>query len=271
MKNIGSIFKTLVFAAFTFVMVTSASAQQMVQSTAKVVRIKGNAQYSTANNTWQKLKVGDLLKAGTIIQTAKDSRVDLVLGDKDAVAAEKKWGNVISYQPEVEQDFIRVYENAVLVLDKLQVADTGMEKIRETSLDLRAGKIFGMVRKLSTASKYEVKVPNGVAGIKGTIYFISAEGVLTVLKGSVVIAYPDGTGQIVTQIVMANQQFDIRTGQFTPIPETLKKDGYTAQGDATSGLPPGLQHFPEDRNNHYVSPTTGRPGFQILPLPGKPQ
>ena len=63
-------------------MVVAASAQQMVQSVAKVVRIKGAAQYSSANNVWQKLKVGDELKAGTIIQTAKESRVDLVLGDK---------------------------------------------------------------------------------------------------------------------------------------------------------------------------------------------
>lgn len=267
MNNIQSAFKSLVFVAVAFAMVAAASAQQMVQSTAKVVRIKGDAQYSTANNTWQKLKVGDLLSAGTIIQTGGNgARVDLVLGDKNAAASEKKWGNVIAYQPEVEQDFVRVHENAVLVLDKLQVADTGAEKIRETSLDLRAGKIFGMVRKLSASSKYEVKVPNGVAGIKGTIYMISAEGVLTVFKGSVVIAYPDGTGKIVTQVVMAGQQYDIRTGQFTPIPESVKKQGESAADDGRpDGLPPGLQHFPEDHNNHHVSPTTGRPGFEIVP------
>jgi hypothetical protein len=268
MNNIRSTFKSLVFVAVAFAMVTAASAQQMVQSVAKVVRLKGAAQYSTANNVWQKLKVGDVLNAGTIIQTAKDSRVDMVLGDRNATAPDKKWGNVTTFQAEAEQDFIRLYENAVLVLDKMQVADTGAEKIRETSLDLRAGKIFGTVRKLSAASKYEVKVPNGVAGIKGTAYFLSAEGLLTVLKGSVYISYTGPNGQIVVQIVMANQQFDIRTGQFTPIPESVRKEGNLANEDARpDGLPPGLRHFPEDRTNHYVSPTTGRPGFIIVPIP----
>ncbi|MEY4387523.1 MAG: hypothetical protein RLY20_2806 [Verrucomicrobiota bacterium] len=265
MKYIHSAFKYLVFSVIAFAMVAAVQAQQMVQATAKVVRIKGEARYSTANNTWQTLKVGDQLRAGTIIQTAKESRVDIVLGDKDATAPQRNWGNTIAYQPEVEQDFVRVYENSVMAVEKLLVADTGAEKIRETSLDLRAGKIFGTVKKLAAGSKYEVKVPNGVAGIRGTVYMISAERVLTVLKGSVVIAYSDGTGSIVTQVVVAGQQYDIRTAQFTPIPEPLMKDGQSASYDALSTLPPGLEHFPEDHNNHHVSPTAGHPGFEIVP------
>src|SRR5262245_30311900 len=107
MNNIRSMFKSLMFVTVAFAMVAVASAQQMVQSTAKVVRIKGAAQYSGANNTWQKLQVGDVLRAGTIIQTAADSRVDLILGEADAAGApSKNFGKVITYQPEVEQDFI---------------------------------------------------------------------------------------------------------------------------------------------------------------------
>jgi len=44
------------------------------------------------------------------------------------------------------------------------------------------------MKKLTPTSKYEIKVPNGVAGIRGTIYFINASGILRVLSGTVVIA-----------------------------------------------------------------------------------
>ena len=257
MKNIRSISKYLAFALVALAMVASAAAQQMTQAKAKVVRIKGDARYATASNVWQPLKVGDVLNAGAIIQTAKGARVDLVLGENNVVAGAHKWGEVITYQPEVEQDFVRVGENSVMAIKKLQVADTGADKIRETTLDLRAGRIFGTVKKLSAASKYEVEIPNGVAGIRGTIYFISAEGVLSVMKGSVVIAYSDGTGNIVTQVVVAGQSFDCRTGQMTLIPEYLNREGRDAEYDSHTGDHEPPNHFPDDHTHHHVSPTEG--------------
>lgn len=259
MKNIRCVSKYLAVAIVALAMGVSATAQQMVQATAKVVRLKGDARYATASNVWQPLKVGDLLQAGAIIQTAKDSRVDLVLGDKDAVAAERKWGDVISYQPEVDQDFVRVWENSVMAIDKLLIADTGADQVKETQLDLRAGKIFGTVKKLSAASKYEVKIPNGVAGIRGTIYVIAAEGVLSVLKGSVVVAHPDGSGNIVTKVVVAGQSYDCRTGQFTPIPEYLIRDCQSAEHDSHNGHNGPPHHFPPPPHGH-VSPTEGHHG-----------
>lgn len=257
MKNIRNISKLVLALALTLAMVASASAQQMVKSTAKVVRIKGDARYANSDQIWKPLKVGDTLYAGAVIQTAKDSRVDLILGEKNAVASEYKWGEVVKYQPEVEQDFVRVWESSVLVLEKLLIAETGTDKVRETGLDLRAGKIFGTVKKLTGASKYEVKVPNGVAGIRGTIYIISAEGILSVLRGAVVIAYADGTGAIVTQTVVAGQSFDLRTGQFAPIPEYLLREGRDAENDC-NGSQPGHGHHNPNPHQH-TSPTTGRP------------
>ena len=259
MKNIRRIFQSLAVLTIALAMVATATAQQMVQATAKVVRIKGDARYATAANVWQPLKVGDTLNAGAIIQTAKDSRVDLVLGEKDAIANEHKWGEVIQYQPEVEQDFVRVWENSVMAIDKLMVADTGADQIKETQLDLRAGRIFGTVKKLSAASRYEVKIPNGVAGIRGTIYIISAEGVLSVMKGSVGIAHPDGSGNVVTQVVVGGQSYDCRTGQFTPIPEYLNRDGQAALNDCNTGHHEPPHHFPPPPHGH-VSPTHGQHG-----------
>lgn len=260
MNNIRSISKYLVLSVVALGMVASATAQQMIEAGAKVVRIKGDARFATGNNVWQPLKVGDNLKSGVIIQTAKDSRVDLVLGDKTAAApTTQNWGETMSYSPEVEQDFVRIGENSVMAIDKLLVADTGADKIKETQLDLRAGRIFGTVKKLSAASKYEVKIPNGVAGIRGTVYDISAEGLLCVMKGSVVIAYQDGGGSVVTQIVVGGQAYDIRTGQFTPIPETIRRDGERGEHDSHNGPHEPPHHFPPPPHEH-LSPTEGHHG-----------
>jgi len=260
MKHISSISKYLVLSVVTLALVASASAQQMIQAGAKVVRIKGDARFASANNVWQPLKVGDVLNSGAIIQTAKDSRVDLVLGDRNATApGAANWGDVTSYSPEVDQDFVRVWENSVMAIDKLMVADTGADQIKETQLDLRAGRIFGTVKKLSAASKYEVKIPNGVAGIRGTIYDISADGVLCVMKGSVVIAYGNGSGGVQTQMVVGGQAYDIRTGQFTPIPDNIRTGSDQAERDSHNGHHEPEHHFPPPPHDH-VSPTEGHHG-----------
>ena len=76
------------------------------------------------------------------------------------------------------------------------------------------------MKKLSAASKYEVKIPNGVAGIRGTVYFITSDGIVSVVAGSVVVAYMGANNQPVTQEVMAGQQFDVKSGQLSPLPPT---------------------------------------------------
>jgi len=271
MNNFSRITKYLALTGVAFAVVASAVAQQMSQSTAKVVRIKGSARYADASNVWQPLKVGDVLKAGCIIQTAADSRVDLVLGDKDATANEVKWGQTTSYMgagggagggdsaekdPHSKRDFVRLSENSVLAIDKLLIADTGTDKIREVQLDLRAGRAFGMVKKLNGASKYEVKIPNAVAGIRGTIYTISANGTLDVLVGSVVVAYKDASGSITTQVVKGGERFDASTGQVSPIPDYDQKEMVkTARTELGPNVPPTT--FVYDNTTYWVSPTAG--------------
>ena len=83
---------------------------------------------------------------------------------------------------------MRLWGNTLLSIDKLTSTQTGADEVTETQLDLKAGHIFGTVKKMSAGSKYEVKVPNGVAGIRGTVYDISADGVIKVLSGSCVVA-----------------------------------------------------------------------------------
>src|SRR5258708_3044519 len=51
-----------------------------------VIQVKGQARYSSDYKTWQKLRAGDILNSGTLLQTAENSTVDFLLGDHDLPA-----------------------------------------------------------------------------------------------------------------------------------------------------------------------------------------
>ena len=253
----------LVAGSLALLMVTNLSAESAKGRAARVVRLKGAARYSTGNNMWLQVKTGTLLKAGFLIQTAADSYVDLMLGDSDLAAAPAGPGAAgagIGYQPKAEQDMVRVLENSVLGIEKLSVTSTGADEITETELDLRSGKILGTVKKLGPASHYEIKLPNGMAGIRGTIYTISADGVIQVLSGSVVVSWQAADGSIVTQTISEGQQFDTRTGLVTPISDFDKKELVKAAKAARIGPNTPAISFVEDHTIYYVSPTQGKNG-----------
>ena len=196
MKRIRPLIGGLVAGVIALAMVTTLSAQTAQDGIAKVVKIKGSARYmNNTGGTWQPLRSGSVLKPGAIVQTASGSYVDVVLNNASAAwsplplasasgsPAASPPASGLAYQPKAEQDAVRIFENTVLSIDKLTIDQTGVDTVTDTELDLKAGSIMGTVKKLSTASKYEVKVPNGVAGIRGTIYWLSASGQLSVVQG----------------------------------------------------------------------------------------
>ncbi len=66
------------------------------------------------------------------------------------------------------QNVVRLYGDTVLAVDNLQTSNTGVDALTDTELDLRQGTIFGCVKKLSSASKFVVKMPNAAAAVRGT-------------------------------------------------------------------------------------------------------
>lgn len=214
MKQTKMLVNWLVACAVAVAMVASA---QAAERTGKVVRVKGSARYSTGNNVWQPLTVGTQLKAGAIVQAAKDSFVDIVLGESDVVLRPPTARGVGAgnNRPAAPQDIVRVWEESVLAIDKLTVVETGADKVTETQLDLRSGKVLGSVKKMSAASRFEVKVPNGVAGIRGTLFEISVPCVVAVAIGEEVFSWTKADGSIGTQVVTAGWQFDCLTGALT--------------------------------------------------------
>src|SRR5438874_181451 len=120
MKQTRSLIIGLIAGAVALAMISTATAE--TAGKAKVIRIKGSARYTTGNNVWQPLKAGDLIKAGTVIQTSREKGdfVDIVLGDGNSPVA-STGPNVIatpiSYQPKSEQNFVRIWENSLLGID----------------------------------------------------------------------------------------------------------------------------------------------------------
>ena len=161
MKLIRRFMSGAVACGIVLALTASTSFSAMAQSadgSAKVINLKGSARYFLAgDSTPHPLKVGDTLKPGTIIQTATGSYVDVVLNNPKATASGLSAApssisstptTVVYAKPSMEQDAVRVLENTVLGLEKLNITQTGADRVTDTELDLKVGKIFGTVRKL---------------------------------------------------------------------------------------------------------------------------
>lgn len=270
MKRTQTLFNGVVAGLLALAMTgVVAAAQTTTDGAAKVVRIKGPARYTTGNNAWQKLTVGTVLKPGSVVQTgtADGSFVDIVLGANgetdNSIPAPAVFQPSVpsslamsgSYQPSAAQNVVRLWQNTALGIDKLSTTQTGSDPVTETQLDLKMGRVSGNVKKMSAASKYEIKLPNGVAGIRGTLFDIAAEGVVKVRVGSVVLAWVDPkTGNVVTQAVMGGQMYDARSGQVTPLPPGEEKamDSVGVGMQVVSTPPPTM--LASDHTVHNASP-----------------
>lgn len=224
MKTMNKTLAWLCAAVLTLTLVSAANAEAGKQRTGKVVRIKGDARYSTGNKIWQPLKVGTVITSGNVVQTAPNSFVDIVVNEEETAAAVSvkpistasapssggAGGGGAAATP--DQDVIRVLDDTYLVFDSMTATATGSDTVTETLLDLKKGSIFGSVKKQAAASRFEVKIPNGVAGIRGTIFLIKASGLIACLQGSVVAAYTSSSGDVNTQVVGGGQEFNCATG-----------------------------------------------------------
>ena len=275
MKRIQSFLSGLIACGVVFSIVSSVSAQTTTKRVATVVGMKGDSRYMTTGSAWKPLKSGTVLQPGTVVQTSMDpgSYVELVLTDENspsprpaAYSSANASAMPVSFgsgfrQPKVDQNTIRISENSALGIDKLTSTQTGADVVTDTQLDLKAGRIFGTVRKMSPASTYEIKLPNGVAGIRGTVYDLTAEGVLRVLLGSVGFAYVGPDGNVITQMVGANSQFDARTGQMAPLSAAAVDElSRLAMGMRFTSQPLPVM-FTADKTIYFVSPHGKGPPF----------
>lgn len=146
----------LIFLAFASV----AGAQDAKQGVATVVRVKGQASYTLGgNDKWHPLVAGKVLNPGAAIKTEADTTVDVVLGkavempqahpvpDRVTLAPDSEVRGMVGYRPSVQQNIIRLSGETTVKIDILTVADTGVDTVSDTELDLQKGRIFYSVKK----------------------------------------------------------------------------------------------------------------------------
>ena len=186
MKYVGSLFsKMAAYGVALLVAHSAATAQAQQQQGKAVVRaVRGSAQYSQGGD-WMPLAVDKVLLSGAVVKTAPGAQVDLFMDKNGPV--------------------VRITGDTVLALNSLKFEETGTgETVIETLLNLTNGRILGSVKPLAAASKYEVKIPTGTVGIRGTEYDISANGVVHIKTGAVDVNW---VGQPAPFRVMAGQTF----------------------------------------------------------------
>src|SRR5262249_9805524 len=104
-----------------------------------------------------------------------------------------------------------------LAIDKLTISDTGMDTVSDTELDLQKGYIFAKVTKLTGASQYLIKIPNGIAGVRGTIFGLGANGQCDVYKHEVLLSTVGADGKPSTSLVGEGNSFNPGTGMVAPL------------------------------------------------------
>ncbi|MEP6662214.1 MAG: FecR domain-containing protein, partial [Verrucomicrobiota bacterium] len=192
------------------------------------------------------------------IKTAAESIVDLDLG--------------------VNGPVVRVTPDTTVGLDKLTRTGTGADSVIETRLNVENGSIIGSVNKLAKASKYEIKTPNGVAGIRGTDYVIKVK---KLSDGSYEVTFTDVTGTLVVvarvngnpETVVLNAGESWTPGSSViPTPQQLLefyreqvRAAIAAIGGGGGGNQPAVVTSPVPVIEPYVSPVIGAKGGATAP------
>ncbi|MGB7769850.1 MAG: FecR domain-containing protein [Verrucomicrobiia bacterium] len=261
---------TMLVGGVVLALGSSAVAQTIKPCMVTVVRIQGQARYSLGDNVWHPLLVGKILRSGAIIQSAANSTVDIVFSDEPiampqaalspdsiGLAPDPNVRGLLSYKPMVQQNVIRMYGNTVLAVDKLTQFDSGVDTVSDTELDLRAGRIFFNVKKMSATSQFIIKIPNGVAGIRGSSGIFDATGQVWMFTGEIIIALPNG------QTITVDGGFDYnpQTNQVTQVSkkvlEELQNNGIAVQTLYLLDISYAPNNGGQNLATVYCSPTTG--------------
>lgn len=148
--------KLTLFVTILLVLALTCSAYAATRQ-AKIISIRGKADIKPmGKSAWVPAKKGMLLSEGDVLRTASRSRVTLNLNGNGETA------------------LVKVEPGSQLLLSEM--ATKG--KSETTLLDLALGEIMITAEKLNTqGSKFEVKTPTSVVGVRGTKFAVKVEAV----------------------------------------------------------------------------------------------
>ena len=146
--------KLAVIIMLSLLVTSSAYALGMDQG--KVISMTGDAQYQKSGlPSWLKLEVGTVLSQGDAVKTDPNCEVVMELtGDKKTAE-------------------ITIRKNSKFVFKTFQHDED--TKVDTTLLDVSMGAVLVKAEKLAGASKFEVKTPTSIVGIRGTTFEVKVE------------------------------------------------------------------------------------------------
>ena len=151
------ILKLLCLTALVLAIATISYAAEVSRITS-VSKLSGDVEVQSADGAWMSAKEGTLLKQGDSIRTKANSWAILnVDGVAETASVEVKQNSQMKL--------------ATLTEDKVAATQT-------TLLDLSLGEILIKAKKLhSEKSKFEVKTPTSIVGVRGTTFSVAVEAV----------------------------------------------------------------------------------------------
>ena len=155
---------------------------------AMTISVHGKCDYSEDGVTFIKLEKGQSVEQGAIMRTGDDARADLFF---------RRTGTTVRLQAGTE---IKLEKMTVTMKDGLPIV--------HTLLDLRAGRIFTVVRSDVVGSTLEIRNAAGRSVVEGSgigRYIITADGTHVTAEGSAIPLKVIGESGIT--IVTAGQQF----------------------------------------------------------------
>jgi hypothetical protein len=235
MTKFYSFSKVLLACAIALALSTSVDAAAMKKSKAKAIGVRGDVQYRVADGPWMAVHEGDELDSQTTIKTTgPDSHVNLWIKQNDSS--------------------VRVMPNTTLKIETMSFVG-GRDGDSDTMLNLQSGTVVGSVTKLSRSSHYEIRTPNGVAGIRGTDYAISVE------------ALPDGTYRVTFTCLKGEViAAALVNGEANPITQVLNTGESWTPGGAMNQTVPELLNLYHDQIQQMINDIKNG----TLPLPGTP-
>ena len=278
MKKFQALFATIMCGLVLGIAI-NAGAQANQAGFATAVRVEGIVNYSLGDDQWQPLVAGKILPVGAIVRTGHNGVTDLVLG-KDiqlpikaqqitsspahpAYSPDSKVTSIPSSPPAAEQNVVRLTPETTLAIDKLNVIDTGADTVSDTELDLQKGKIFASVKKLNGASTYYIKLPSGIAGVRGTQFSVDVAGSVSVSHstggGVVLTLTPPGGGAPKTTVVGVGYSYNPTTGALTLASSDVISMMQALFNALQTIYSPVNFFISRDNTECYVSPTHGAP------------
>jgi hypothetical protein len=137
--------------------------------------LMGSVTYSAAGSAAMPVQPGATIPIGAVVKTGAGAAVDLSFSHNAGV--------------------IRLLQNATLSLDRFTAGGPTAAAAVDIQLNLVEGTMLGFDQKLSSVSKYRVKVLQGIADLTGSKYRLDAHGFLVLLEGTAVFAVFSANGE----------------------------------------------------------------------------